>query len=359
MTETRRNTIVGLTTLTGLLGLAWLIFVFGDVAGVVTHTYPIAINIDDASGLAQGSRIKLVGVDIGSIGDIQVQADPAEGVTLFCDIKHKYDIPENAIVNSATGPLGGSANININPAPYEPGDPVPSMLPKDGSATINATATSITRQLQELADSLTKDVKKQLENFGRLTEEITTLSREYTVVGKNINTMFEVQSPEDIESGKARPNINTIVARTDARIAELKVTLKHINDLIGDEQLRSDIRQTVANARDLTANANTFINEDAREFADRASGATDDLRQQIAQLSRRYSAVADDLTETLQTLNAALADARSGEGTVGKLIQDPALYDSLTDAAQRLSAAIKQATLLMEKWKAEGLPIQF
>lgn len=358
MTETKRNTIVGLTTIAGLLGLAWLIFIFGDVAGLVTNTYTLNIAIDDASGLAEGSRIKLVGVDIGSIRRIEIESDPAKGVSLFCDIKAQFDIPNNASVNSASGPLGGSASININPVPYLPGADV-TPLPKDGSATLTATASSITRQLQELADSLTSDVQLQLKNFGLLTQEITLLSNEYTQVGQHINTLFETQSPQSIADGSATPNITTVIARTDARLAELKTTLEHINKIVSDEQLHADLRQTITNAKNLTASANTFIEKDAHQIAQQTRDTVTTVKDQVAQLTRRYTAVADDLAATLQTLNTTLTDVRTGKGTAGKLIQDPALYNSLTDAAQRLSAAIKQATLLLEKWKAEGVPIQF
>jgi len=58
-------------------------------------------------------------------------------------------------------------------------------------------------------------------------------------------------------------------------------------------------------------------------------------------------------------MNTLLVDAREGKGTVGRLMQDPQMYNSLTDAANRLAAALKEAKLLLEKWKNEGLDVKF
>jgi hypothetical protein len=55
-----------------------------------------------------------------------------------------------------------------------------------------------------------------------------------------------------------------------------------------------------------------------------------------------------------------LADkARKGDGTVGKLLNDPALYQNFNDAAERIQKAVDEMKLLIEKWKAEGVPVQF
>ena len=69
--------------------------------------------------------------------------------------------------------------------------------------------------------------------------------------------------------------------------------------------------------------------------------------------------MADDLSKSIEQANKLLAAANSGKGTVGKLVYDPALYENLDDSAKRLQLMIDEARLLIEKWKKEGLPIQF
>jgi hypothetical protein len=56
-------------------------------------------------------------------------------------------------------------------------------------------------------------------------------------------------------------------------------------------------------------------------------------------------------------LNQLLIAARSGDGTVGKLVKDPALYDGLADAAKRLDEALAKVNLLLDKIREEGIDV--
>jgi phospholipid/cholesterol/gamma-HCH transport system substrate-binding protein len=46
------------------------------------------------------------------------------------------------------------------------------------------------------------------------------------------------------------------------------------------------------------------------------------------------------LTDAVSEVNGLLAKIETGEGTVGKLMNDPALYDSLTEASDNLASLL-------------------
>ena len=50
--------------------------------------------------------------------------------------------------------------------------------------------------------------------------------------------------------------------------------------------------------------------------------------------------------------------ASEGNGTVGMLLNNPDLYNSLTEAAVRLQRVLEEVQLLIEKLKAEGVQIK-
>jgi len=156
--------------------------------------------------------------------------------------------------------------------------------------------------------------------------------------------MLEQRAPDDVDAGKVAGNLTTVLARADARLAELRTTTKQINALLGDEQLIDDVRQTVREARRLTGEARKVV------------GSAD---RRLEELTGRYVAVADDLSGLLTTLREIAGNVNAGEGTLGRLVKDPALYQSLTDTADRLMRAIDEVKLLIQKWKAEGVPVQF
>ena len=70
-------------------------------------------------------------------------------------------------------------------------------------------------------------------------------------------------------------------------------------------------------------------------------------------------AVADDLTSVIGAVHAVVEQARSGQGTAGKFLYDPSLYDNLNDTVGRFQASLDEFRLLIQKWKAEGLPVHF
>ncbi|MDH3583559.1 MAG: MlaD family protein, partial [Phycisphaerae bacterium] len=67
MGERSRNILVGLTATGGIVALAYLLVIFGEVPNWLSDTYPVRVALDDATGLAQGSRVRLNGIDIGFV----------------------------------------------------------------------------------------------------------------------------------------------------------------------------------------------------------------------------------------------------------------------------------------------------
>lgn len=58
-------------------------------------------------------------------------------------------------------------------------------------------------------------------------------------------------------------------------------------------------------------------------------------------------------------LDAILARLSSGEGTLGRLLNDPRLYNDMSDAAQRLTLTLRDLQTLVRKVKEEGLELKF
>lgn len=348
MKERNRNIIVGLTAILGLIALAYLVFVFGEMPALTGDFYRVTFRIDDASGLDEGSRVRLLGVDIGEITQVELMDDPSQGVALLGRIEGEFDIPAGSTVVSEASLLGGSASLNILP-PKKAG--VTETVPRDGTAMLEARSTSLAKQITAMTEGMGEDLKRQLDNFGKVSESIVRLSEQYISVGQRLEQMVEQRPLADVDAGRIPPNLSTVLARADQRLSELRQTTERINALLSDEGIAGDLRVSTQNLRQFTAKAN--------DVADNANELTVTAKEELAALSERYITVADDLVESLDSLNALLVDAREGKGTLGRLMQDPALYNSLTDMGHQFQDFIKEARLLIQKWKSEGLPVQF
>jgi phospholipid/cholesterol/gamma-HCH transport system substrate-binding protein len=140
-----------------------------------------------------------------------------------------------------------------------------------------------------------------------------------------------------VDAGQAVGNLSSLVARADTRLRELHTVLDGLNQWVNDPELRGNANKTAANAAGLTQQAST----------------------QLAALTAKYLAVADDLSAAVVPLRQALDQVNRGQGTMGKLFKDPSLYDNLNDAAVRLGRSIDELKTLLEKVRTEGLPLKY
>ena len=320
MNERTRNIVVGFTTLTGIVGLAFLLLLFGYVPKLMQSGYFVTIDFPDASSLNNGSRVELAGIDIGRVESIDFKKPFGSGVTVKVRIRDGVKIPTEAEPQVEKPLLGGSPTIKFAVKDLSNGPPK-SFLATDDSAVVQGKLSALSSAFDQLA---------------RVTDSFDALSTEWQSVGKKVNGMLEPQDLAAVEAGEVPGNLTTAVARVDRRLAELKEILAGVDTFVNDETLRQDVTTTAANARK----------------------ASEQLAESMGSIESRYVALADDVSLVVEQINKLLADARKPRGTVGKLVEDPALYDNLDNAAKRIGQAADELKLLLEKWKAEGVPVK-
>ena len=345
MTERSRNISVGITAILGAVGLGVLLLMFGTLPALRHQRYNVTITLPSASGLNAGSRVRVAGIEVGRITKVQLAPPPVQGVLVNAGIDTTVDLPEGTAAVVSSPLLGGMAALDLYRPDQSknPDAPAAAMLPKDGSAKIEGDAPSLTGTFsKELRGAL----QGPLAEFERTAVSMRELSKKWSEVAENIAALTAQRAPADVDAsdGKLLGNFATVLARADQRLAEMQKTIDGINEWVADQKFRQDIQQTAANAR---------------EMSERMKVVVDEAGQNFERLTKRYIAVADDMSASIASMRAAIDQARQGQGTVGKMLNDPALFNNLNDASARLNKALDEFKLLLEKWKAEGLPVQF
>lgn len=320
MNERNRNIIVGLTSATALIGLMFLLLIFGYVPSLVKGGYIVYIELDDALGLNPGSRVELSGIDIGQVEVIDFKQPMGTGVTVAVRItQDDTRIPVNARAIIEKPLLGGSPTIRFVTKTTD-GEPI-DFLAKDGSAVVPGSLGALAGVFGELT---------------RVADNFEQLSAQWQAVGEKLNGLLDPQDLAAVEAGETPGNVTTVIARVDQRLAEFREVLAGIDALVNDPKLREDVTTTASNARQ----------------------ASESLASTMGNLEKRYVALADDVSGMVEQMSALLETANQPEGSLGKVLQDPALYNSLEDAAKRIGTAADELKLLIEKWKAEGVPLK-
>ena len=60
-----------------------------------------------------------------------------------------------------------------------------------------------------------------------------------------------------------------------------------------------------------------------------------------------------------EQLESIIAKVSNGDGTIGRLMNDPRLYEELNEAAQRLTVTLRDLQSMVRKVKEEGLELKF
>lgn len=359
MTDRMRHVIVGLTAIFGIVGLAGLLMLFGYVPDWLEGGYVVKVQMPDASGLTPGSRLKLNGLDVGRVVTIQLRQPISKGVVITTKIKEEFSLPKEVKASVSPTFLGGSPALDFDVSHLVTKEEL-EMLPRDGSAVIDGQTASLTGQL---ATQLKSALDRPMAEMTRLVDSIETLTTEWSAVGKNLKAITDPVTPGDVDAsnGQKVGNVTTLIARADQRLAEMKEVLEGINSLVNDPATRADIKASIANIKDASGNIKE-VSADTKALIAKANDSVgkvdtlmDSAKGNLDQLTKRYVAVADDMSGTIMAMRKTIDQVREGDGTVGKLINDPSLYNNLNESVKKLDSALVDMKLLIQKWEKEGI----
>ena len=289
----KREVKIGLFAVLTLLALYWGInFLKGRDLFNQNMTY--YASYDQVNGVQGSSAVFIQGVKVGAVTDIIFDPTRSDKVILELNIKSKYRIPDNseALIFS-DGVLGGKAlEIRMgNSSTYlENGDTLHSAVDKG---------------FLEVAGS-----------------EFEGMKQKATVLMNNINTTLE--------------SLNKVLADNSANINETVSNLAGISGVLEEVMLdgKKDLRGIIQNIHLLTATLEDNASKVDRIIAN-VEGFSDSLnRSNVPQL-------VNELTVTASELNAVIGKINSGEGSLGRLMQDDALYDSLVTASGNLARLLE------------------
>lgn len=117
-----------------------------------------------------------------------------------------------------------------------------------------------------------------------------------------------------------------------------------LHEIVGDQQNQKNIKLSLDN------------------FATAADQAEETFRsiQAFSTTGQNaFSSVSEGLNDTLKQVRITLSAINEGQGTVGKLVNDPGLYENLLESSKELQLAIEQVKLLLTESREHGIKLDF
>ena len=298
--------MVGLFVIIALGAFGWLIFMFGDLPVLVgtVKSYHVKVQFPSAPGVQENTPVRFCGYQIGRVTRVsppEVLKDLNTGrfyhqTMVILGINRKFDdIPADVEAKLMSRGLG-SSYVDLKLRAFDVNEPTGEML-KPGSLLQGSTGVT--------SEFFPEESQKKLEEM-----------------------------------------VDGIVA-----------LVENANNILGDPQNRENLRVTLSNLSQATAQATVSL----QEFERFSAAGTRTLTNANDKLDSVMSAMVDaseQLSETAAQFKQVLWKVNHGQGTAGKFVNDGRLYENLLENSHQLEILIEEMKYFVAESRQKGLPIK-
>lgn len=316
--KTVNNVKLGVFVLGGLAFLILLLFMIGKNRSLFGSTYLLKAKFENVQGLIPGNNVRYSGIQSGTVKSIKIVNDTTIEVSMLIETKMQDIIRKDAIASIGTDGIVGNKVINIVP--------------------------------------------------GKVHSELA-LEGDFIASKKPIDTD---------EILKTLSNTNKDVAEL---VSGLKVTVQRINsstalwELMNDESLPRELRQSAANLR-LTTSKAGLLADDLHTIVSDVKAGNGSIGMLLKDTSFAYNlneavlkmnavgSQAEKLTTDINTMVKGIQqDVNSGKGPANALLKDSVMVKNLnssidnlrkgTDGFNQIMEALKRSFLLRGYFKRQ------
>ena len=333
---------VGLTVVAGSIILAILILLMTSTGGMFTHKIRLTTYFDNAGGIQPGAVVRLEGVDIGSVTNVQVVSNLARRltpvqVTMKVSTKFHQSLRKDSVATLETAGVLGATYVDINSTAargpeVQDGDVLESHETPDVEDVVRASQSTLQNldALERRVDRILAFVESGQGSFGKIIYDASLYNRLNSTVAQFQALVADVASGKGsigkaIVSDELYHNANDVITKLNTIIDQLNAGQGTAGKFLKDPTLYNNANNTIANVKKFTEDVNA------------GKGALGTLTHD--------QEFADKLKNTVNQLSTLTDRLNSGQGTIGKLLQDQSVYnnaDQLLVESRDLIKAIRQ-----------------
>ncbi|MBI2059722.1 MAG: MCE family protein [Nitrospirae bacterium] len=282
-----------------LLGvLLWGTLKLTGERGIMGGGYRVSLVLESAEGLRAGGFVRMAGVPIGQVESIELEGTSAR---IHVRIKGDVRLREDCQVTAKTTGILGDRFLDIRGCT----DAAPE-IQDGGEIKRIGVSTSL--------DEITSKLSGIAENIKSVTDALSSV-----LGGKKGEEQF------------------------GAMVEDLRGTIHSVRQIV--EENRGDFSRSMANFRKISES----LGESAPVIADKLEHAAEDIQEFVKNNRGRlekdleqFDKMVAELSESAKSLRNITEKIDKGEGTLGKLVNDPALADSLTKTIGDVQGAVEK-----------------
>jgi phospholipid/cholesterol/gamma-HCH transport system substrate-binding protein len=324
---------VGILGLAAFLILSALIFLFTSSRGLFQKTATLYTYMDDASGMAEGTPVRLNGFTIGSLQKIQLtnSSDPKKTVEFTMNVLAKFlrQIPVDSVAGISAANLLGDKFVNITKGKdtrtvtdgaginSQKGQDIPELMAQ--SASLLQSFQIIVNRI----DALLAGVEQGKGNIGKLLKDEELYNRLNGIATEGQALLADVRNGKGtisklIYDDSLYQELRSPIKRVDAILAEIQAGNGSAGKLLKDPALYDEAKASLTEIRALLTDLNAGKGTAGKLLKD------DTLHRRLDELVAKFNGTIDKIN--------------SGQGTLGQLVVNPELYNSLNGATHEFQA---------------------
>jgi len=307
MKEVSTELKVGIFALLVIVILTYMTFKVGRLPFVWEKGYRLYVVFDDIAGLDERSRVKIAGVDAGIVDQISIIDGKARlSILLDPDIK----IYKNAKASLKMSGLLGDRYLAISTG--TPDNP----LLQNGDSITNVTHAA---DIDDLANKLTSAAT----NISNLTDNLTNIFGE----------------EEKKSLSEALDNLRVLTLNLKEISKENREPLHSI--VVRLEKFTTDLAEKGPGLIDDMSRAAKSFGDKAPKMMDDLSGLSADLKEVVEENRYAFKESVENIRAVSKSASNIAQKIESGEGTLGKLVKDGKLYDSLSKVSDEAGKSLE------------------
>jgi phospholipid/cholesterol/gamma-HCH transport system substrate-binding protein len=327
---------IGVIALVAFIILFVLVFYLTSAKGVFQRTVTLYTYMSDASGMANGTPVRLNGITVGYLDQLVLTSsrDPKRAVQFVMIVQRKFlqDIPVDSTAAIAAANLLGDKFLNItrgrDTRVVQSGEELRSVEGQDIPELMGEMST-VLKSFQTIVarvDNLLAGVEQGKGNIGLLLKDDELYRRLNGIAAEGQKLLSDVRSGQGtlsklLYSDEFYQELRSPIRRIDAMLSDLSAGQGTAGKFLKDPALYDELHRTVGEFRSLVADIN-------------AGKGTVGKLLKSDELSERINGLLTRLNTTVDKIN-------SGQGTLGQLVVNPALYESMNGATKEFQSLAK------------------
>jgi phospholipid/cholesterol/gamma-HCH transport system substrate-binding protein len=330
---------IGLFVVAAIAVLVFLVFLNSEG---FRRQYTVYIKPQTAPGVTKDTPIRKNGILIGRVGSVKSEDDH---VVLMLRINADEAVYSNDVCSIGTDSFLGDSVVEIIPLKAEErGVPL-----ANGGAL---TTVNIRRNPLEIVDVVMKLESKASDTMTAMQKASDQVAEAGAGIRNLTEQVQDAIGSNDSDFKKLIDNVQQTSKKAQLALDNFNKLFEGINEVVGTQEFKDqlrdairkvpevfdELRTTIADTRE-TINTFREVSASAKKNLENLEPLSDAVREHGADIVKQVQSSLQNIDELMaeaKRFSEVLAKVNRGEGTLGKLVNDPELYNNVNSAAKNI-----------------------